>query len=160
MDQTGLKVSLLTGKHQEEVEAVVKGFGQEEEAGEKSRWAKCQLIRRKYKYSYLLHSSLWEKLGASHEEKEEQQKRSAPVFEQQQIQTKNKNKGSKIEKQLLSEDSVSRVLPHVETYLEHFTDTKVDSQYSSHWPCAALHLFFNPAASDKPKARQGIRKWK
>ena len=43
MDQTGLKVSLLTGKHQEEVEAVVKGFGQEEEAGEKSRWASVNL---------------------------------------------------------------------------------------------------------------------
>ena len=68
---------------------------------------------------------MWEKLGASHEEKEEQQKRSAPVFEQQEIQTKNKNEGPEIEKQLLSEDSVSRVLPHVETYLEHFTDTKV-----------------------------------
>ena len=37
MDQTGLKVSLLTGKQQEDVEAVVKGFGQEEEVGEKSR---------------------------------------------------------------------------------------------------------------------------
>ena len=49
MDKTGLKVSFLTGKHQEDVEAAVKGFGQEEEAGEKSRWAKCQLIRRKYK---------------------------------------------------------------------------------------------------------------
>ena len=122
---------------------------------------KCQLILtlvQSYSLICSILSSLWEKLGASHEEKEEQQKRSAPVFEQQQIQTKNKNKGSKIEKQLLSEDSVSRVLPHVETYLEHFTNTKVAS-FTHH--IGRVQIIYIPAAtSDKPKARQGIRKWK